>query len=363
MKNKLLIIILLLPAPGIFAQEKYNQALKPFMLNESFVSMSGPGEKAKTGDLLLVTENREDETVYMKLLRWQTNGKLKMIAENSRLMISHSLSGNSGGSSASLDGVEISVSVSVGSNSSYGTADINFKKGKDGNYYFSNFTAKNTNYGLEDYFSHVGLISKESGLIKFQDVDENQLWEKVEANSAKYQDQSEEAKKYQKILPKAYTLFEHFALGDLNNDVYKNDLLLGLGNGNIVLLLEQADGTFKKVEQSKNMVYLPLDYNPNNLKMIIKNGYFTIEQRIGNNQNAFNHYYSTFKYDKIKKDWFLHRVGIECYQDYESKPIPPIIQKSNKDFGIIPFKNANIQKIIRYNPKRFQLVESEKPTE
>lgn len=360
MNPKPFFILLLLCSTRIFAQEKFHQELKPFLAGESFVSMSGPGENIKSGDLLLITENKEEEAVYMKVLRWQTNGTLKLIVENDGLLMSSSMYGNSGSSFASLQNNIISVSVSIGSNSGYGNTEIDFKKGTDGNYYFSDFTAKNFNYGREDYFSHLGLTSKEMEEIKFQDADEAQFWNKLKMTSPNYIDQKEEINKYKKKLPKSYSTADIFAIGDLNGDIYKNDLILGLENKEIILLLAQADGTFKKVAENKNMIYLPDDFNPNNLKIVIKNGYFTIEQRIGNEKNAFNHYYATFKYDKAKNDWLLHRIGIECYQDYESKPIMPAIQKNNKDFGIISFKNAAIQKIIQYNPKKFQLVKNER---
>src|SRR5690606_4575212 len=110
----------------------------------------------------------------------------------------------------------ISVSVSIGSNSGFGNTNINFKKGADDIYYFSDFTAKNSNYGREDYFSHLGITSKEMEEIKFQDADEDQFWNKLKMTSPNYIDQKEEINIYKKKLPKSYSSANIIAIGDLN---------------------------------------------------------------------------------------------------------------------------------------------------
>jgi excinuclease UvrABC ATPase subunit len=72
--------------------------------------------------------------------------------------------------------------------------------------------------------------------------------------------------------------------------------------------------------------------------IVIKNGYFTIEQLFGACTKTY--IYTTFKYDKASNDFFLHKVGNESYDCHPNKNneiVTTTTEKSKKDFGKITF--------------------------
>lgn len=76
----------------------------------------------------------------------------------------------------------------------------------------------------------------------------------------------------------------------------------------------------------------------------IKNNYFSIEQLYGACSKTF--IVTTFKYDKSKDNWFLHKVGQEdysCIVDDDSDGEIKVTHKSTskKDFGEVAFVDFN----------------------
>ncbi len=79
-------------------------------------------------------------------------------------------------------------------------------------------------------------------------------------------------------------------------------------------------------------------------KIVAKNSFFTIEQ-----QNCSNKYYIdeyiTFKYDKIQKKFFLHKLGYIYTDKSNLNKKKPNIIFNNKDFGTLKFEDLNLKKL------------------
>jgi hypothetical protein len=72
--------------------------------------------------------------------------------------------------------------------------------------------------------------------------------------------------------------------------------------------------------------------------IVIKNGYFTIEQLFGACTKTY--IYTTFKYDKTSNDFLLHKVGNEshdCHPDKNDNIVTTTTEQSKNDFGKITF--------------------------
>ena len=82
----------------------------------------------------------------------------------------------------------------------------------------------------------------------------------------------------------------------------------------------------------------------------IKNGYFSVEHyTVGGNDKWSK--IITFKYDKSKNNWFLHRDGMEFFgwNPDESPKAEAIIKTgeeilTKKNFGVVLFENYDIYK-------------------
>lgn len=80
----------------------------------------------------------------------------------------------------------------------------------------------------------------------------------------------------------------------------------------------------------------------------IKNGYFSVEHyTVGGNDKWSK--IITFKYDKSKNNWFLHRDGMEFFGWNPDENGEAIIKTgetilTKKNFGIIPFETYDIYK-------------------
>ena len=100
----------------------------------------------------------------------------------------------------------------------------------------------------------------------------------------------------------------------------------------IIVLLNKGNKLYK---MSYNSTIYPNSFDDYFSNITIKNNFFTIE--LGNVVPDSYDYkkYITFKYDKQKKDIFLHRYG-EIINWWESKPTNT--QLTKKDFGEISFE-------------------------
>ena len=120
----------------------------------------------------------------------------------------------------------------------------------------------------------------------------------------------------------------------------------------MLLFLGQPDQTYKLVHRNDNAVYC-FDcggvFGDPFTGVTIKNGYFSIEHGIAGGQHWEQ--VITFKYDKLKKDWFLYKDHFVSYKFNESDdPNAEALvldvdkMRTKKDFGIIPFGKFDVYK-------------------
>ncbi|MEO6831550.1 MAG: hypothetical protein ABI378_04605 [Chitinophagaceae bacterium] len=318
--------------------------LKPFFNGLNLVDTSGSGLNERSGDILLELKDTSnpDGKETLVILR-NNNGKLSKVASNVNLLRSKDLLGVSGGNYPSLSEGLLSVDYTTGSNSSQSDVSIEFERNNDGNYYFKTYTSVTRNYGVENLFARVEITTQQTGKINFSEATEEMILKKVNA-SATLNDKQETLYKatsiYAKYIPDGWRLGA-YATGDLNWDVNKTDLLLLLYNEEVCriqLLLQQNDGLYRKSVANDNIIIVNDYFNINNLKAIIKNGYFTIEERWVTVDKDFDHRYITFKYEPATKTWNLHRYDVEHYSGFNPKPMKEVKHLTKTNFGIISFE-------------------------
>jgi hypothetical protein len=118
----------------------------------------------------------------------------------------------------------------------------------------------------------------------------------------------------------------------------------------LVILLGSKDKSYKIIKIHNTAVYRAVDGGAKSgddlfRRVVVKNGYFTIEHA----QSGFDAWeqYDTFKYDKVKKEWFLHKNTTIGYKendkdDGEAIVVDYNITKSTKDFGVLLFDDWSI---------------------
>lgn len=345
MNSKILIAFFLLFAfcTNSFAQIK-PEKFKPFIGQKEIIGSSGPGLKSKSGDILLELKEIDDEDMVTLMLLRNINGTLSKIAENSNLVMGRGMLGNSGSSNANLGENSLSVDYTLGSNSSQSDVSMEFEKNKDGKYYFTTYTTISRNYGVENLFAREKITAAQTGKIDFANANEEGI---LKDSKSEYKDNyaeiSKAAVRYKKFIPEGYQLAT-FAEGDLNADELKKDAVLVLAGEqmhSIRVLLQQKDGSYQLARKNDYLIAADNTYNANNLKLVIKNGYFTIEQRIPIDDDDFDHRYITFKYNAPQKDWLLYRFDVEHYSGFNPKPASNVTHLNNKDFGQIKFQKMD----------------------
>ncbi|MFM2344335.1 MAG: hypothetical protein RLZZ210_945 [Pseudomonadota bacterium] len=171
----------------------------------------------------------------------------------------------------------------------------------------------------------------------------------VEANST-----------YKNIMPKGYSI-TNFAQGDLNLDGVEDIIYFAQKNNEVDNILDNKDAPKRWIYiflGQKNQI-LPkflkkLDNviscdNCNGIdyfsKMIIKNGYFSVEYVGSNGSNGLKTVI-TFKYDNQKENLFLHKEGFMSFSTDEpnNKKKQYTTIKTTKNFGIIPIEKYNFYK-------------------
>jgi hypothetical protein len=78
--------------------------------------------------------------------------------------------------------------------------------------------------------------------------------------------------------------------------------------------------------------------------LVIKNGYFSVEHYGGSRERWSQT--TTFKYDKLKLNWFLHRDSeevIDALEENEKNNIIKSESKTTKDFGVIKFEDYKME--------------------
>lgn len=341
-KTVLLLLTVCMAAISVSAQVNPS-AFKPFMGKEILVSSAGPGLTQASGDILLELAGAEDDMERLLLLR-KTNGKLAKIAANSGLLMKQDLLGVSGGNYPSLNGTTLSIDYTLGSNSSQSDISIAFEKGSDGRYYFKSYTTKTRNYGVEDLYSRKRLTVLQTGNLEFSEATESLIFDKAKwkplPDPTDQPGDQAAANRYVKYVPEGWRL-ACFAEGDLNLDGFKKDLLLLLYNEDVCaiqLLLEKKGGGYEVAQVQDKLILPDETFNIENLKAVVKNGYFTIERRMPTDEDNFDHQYITFKYDVATKNWFLHRYDVEHYRGFDPKPSAKVTHLTKADFGTVSFK-------------------------
>jgi hypothetical protein len=132
--------------------------------------------------------------------------------------------------------------------------------------------------------------------------------------------------------------------GDLNRDKYEDAILrFKLKNEpdyqeHIYLLIGTQDSKYQLASKNDS---LSLDNSDGTSfdKIVIKNGYFSIEY-IGFGNTSGSYEIITFKYSYTDNNWLLHRHGSRLIHRYsESGPVENM--QTRKDFGDILFEDFN----------------------
>ncbi|WP_051666539.1 hypothetical protein [Pedobacter sp. R20-19] len=160
-----------------------------------------------------------------------------------------------------------------------------------------------------------------------------------------------------KYIPKGFDALE-MAKGDLNRDAYADIILVLKKRGEektsdvinhpekrpLLILLGQADKTYKLAARSDNSVYCVdcggMMGDPFT-GITIKNGYFSVEHYGGSGQRWTR--IVTFKYLPAEKNWFLFKDGGERFHATAPEEVKTEV-KTVKNFGKIPFQKFDIYK-------------------
>ncbi len=348
--------VLLLTVTSVFAQIKPEQ-FNPFIGNQKIISSSGPGLKAASGDILLELKDEENPDVETVMLLQNVKGKLSKIAENSSLLMGYEMLGVSGGNYPELADNRLSIDYTLGSNSGQSDVSIVFEKSSDGNYFFKEYTSKTKNYGVENLFARQRITVSQTGKMDFSTASENDILKKAQINTSPVDPEGplyEAADRYKNYIPEGWRLAA-FSEGDLNLDGFKKDLLLVLYNEavcSIRILMQQKNGSYKLIQKNDGLIAVDETFNINNLKTVIKNGFFTVERRVATDDNDFDHRYITFKYDAAQKNWLLHRFDVEHYSGFDPKPSKEVTHLSTREFGSIAFsKMTGLPGVYRFEPE------------
>jgi len=332
--------------------------LQPFIpKGYTLTDASGDGLKKSSGDILLELVSDEYNDFETLVLLHNEKGKLTKIAENSSLLMSKDMLGTSGGTYPSLAGTILSVDYSVGSGSALSDISIQFEKTKDGQYEFKEYTASTKNHGVENLKERQKITAAQTGTISFADATEDLILKKANTKAtAENKDMPvyKAQKQFAKYIPDGFQLAA-FAEGDLNLDGLKKDVVLVIFGPEIscriLLLMQQSNGTYKTAQNNNKLIDIDDTFNANNLKVVIKNGYFTFEQKVPVDDNDFDQRYITFKYDVAPKNWFLHRFDVEHYSGFNAKPSKDVTHLTAKEFGKIAFQEMkHLPGVYYYEP-------------
>jgi hypothetical protein len=130
-----------------------------------------------------------------------------------------------------------------------------------------------------------------------------------------------------------------------DNKPEKRPLLILIGNSGNKLVLKARNNNAVLCTDCSGAIH-----GDSYVGVKIKNGYFSVEHyTVGGNDKWSK--IITFKYDKSKNNWFLHRDGMEFFEwnPDESPKAEAIIKTgeknlTKKNFGIVLFENYDIYK-------------------
>lgn len=237
---------------------------------------------------------------------------------------------------------------------------------------------------MENLFERINISAKQTGKIAFSETAEEHILKYAKITSEEKLTDSNLLDKIRNELSDNYEIV-NIAVGDLNLDDFKHDVMVLLVNYEenqkviLQILLQQKDGTYKMVKSNPFLFgfeEFPSDpnfgyvggLNFNNIKLIVKNGFFTIERRVPDfdekdykkdfeNEGIvfrenFLHQYFTFKYNAVHKNWFSFRYAIEHYKNFDPKPQGKVAHYSETEIEKIPIeKIKNFPGYLYYEPK------------
>jgi len=181
--------------------------------------------------------------------------------------------------------------------------------------------------------------------------------EQVEAASTKSDDYEENnlPESARSYIPENYGPLGS-ARGDLNRDSLGDMVLVLYKKGEdstdmdhlakrpLLLLIGQADSTYKLAAKSDNAVYCKncggMLGDPF-MGITIKNGYFSVELSGGSGDRWSR--IITFKYIAEENKWLLHKDGTDSYQAIEPDKVTSKML-TTKDFGKVAFEDFDVYK-------------------
>lgn len=363
-KNIMLFALGLMVCSGSIAQtpSEFNSFIPK---DYTYFKASGPGLKSTNGDILLTLKNKNWTQNGLLIILRKTNGKLQKIAENGKLFLDddHDNLGSLGYCEAKLQGNTITFEINIGRYSYLNKEWYYYQKDADGQYYLNKYQSSYSEHGAENLFGREEFTAKEIGKINFSQVDEITMNEvKVTANRPSNEGISIEEglfRRIESVTPQSLQPTV-FAKGDLNSDAQKEDIIaIGYDEDrediSILLFLQQANGKYKLAAANSTLLQTTPEgfYREKNFRLAIKNGFFTIEQRITTEESDFEHQYFTFKYDAASKDWFSHRYGVEFFSGFNQKTVKPTQTYELAQIGKIPFSKAiNFPNYFYYEPEQ-----------
>ena len=165
-------------------------------------------------------------------------------------------------------------------------------------------------------------------------------------------------------IPKDYAILS-YTYGNLNRDTLK-DLIIVLRctrneetSGTISIMarplmvfIGQNDHTFKLVKRC-DFAVVPMGYGIEYQRVVVKNGFFSIELRSG--YEWWNTRVITFKFNQGQNDWFLFKDGGERFNCYRAQ-IERRRDLTVKDFGVISLEKYKWYEfnIEKYDPSTIQ---------
>lgn len=159
----------------------------------------------------------------------------------------------------------------------------------------------------------------------------------------------------QKFIPENYLLLDSLS-SDLNQDGLKDYLLILKNKGEVALsnvvehpekrplliLIQNKSNQLELKSKNENVVYCVdcggMMGDPY-VTMVYKDGYFSIEHYGGSTWRWTR--IITFKYNKTKDDWFLHKDSSESFRVDDTEKVQTNI-KTTKDFGVVRFNEFDI---------------------
>ena len=346
---------------SLLAQSITLKDLQPF-ISEGYrlEDSSGPGLGALNGDILLVLKTKESYGGRALVLLRRENGHLKKLASNDQLMLSEDELGVSGGAYASLTDGALSVNCSVGSGSDYESFSYGFQKGADGRYLFNDYKEQSFRYGEEDLFARIQLSAVGSFRPLFAKASLADISAWAQAARPSLWEDPRDNPLLSRLRDFLADGVEPLAIGvgDLNKDALGKDLVLVAAEKGtapmIKILLEQKGGSYKEV--ASNEGFLEPSLSPLNYRVVVKNGFFTIEHRLAVENGDYVHLYLSFAYDERGQLLKFHRLDVETYQGFKTKPKSSVLLRSGKNEGLVLFEQLkHLPGLYLYAPNKSEL--------